>query len=477
MVPMSPATVFIVALVALAVGIALAVFVQRRATVAHPTDTAANTAADTAANIAAAMAADLAASQAAATAAAERQAAVAEAQAIAAARHAAEMSAMQTANTAAQTEALQRGLQAAMSALQVQAANERDVAVRSALEQVALMGKEALGSQNAAASADLTAKKDVIESRLGAIQTEVRSDLDRLSKLVNQLNDSTSQRFGQVDSSLRAHAEITQHLNSTTQGLREALASPNNRGQWGERMAEDILRSAGFIEHKQYRKRTAVEGDGQGIPDFTFMMPKGQVLFMDVKFPMAAYLRYLDANTEAERSTHRATFLRDVRMRVRELAKREYASSDSRSAVDNVLLFVPNETLSAFIHENDPALIDEAMRQNVVICSPLTLFAFLGIIRQAFDNYVMEQTSHEMMQLLGKFAQQWGKYSDSVDKVKKQFDTVQRSFDELATTRKRALERPLKDLEALRLDRGVAVDGELFAAEVLELEGYRELGA
>ena len=203
-------------------------------------------------------------------------------------------------------------------------------------------------------------------------------------------------------------------------------------------------------------------------------MPKGQVLFMDVKFPMSAYLRYLDATTDAERATHRATFLRDVRLRVRELARREYASADSRAAVDNVLLFVPNETLSAFIHENDPALIDEAMRQRVVICSPLTLFAFLGIIRQAFDNYVMEQTSHEMMQLLGKFAQQWGKYSESIDKVKRQFDTVQRSFDELATTRKRALERPLKDLEALRLDRGVAVDGELFAAEVLELEGYRE---
>ncbi|HRE01413.1 MAG TPA: DNA recombination protein RmuC, partial [Ilumatobacteraceae bacterium] len=126
----------------------------------------------------------------------------------------------------------------------------------------------------------------------------------------------------------------------------------------------------------------------------------------------------------------------------------------------------------------DPTVVDEALRQHVVICSPLTLFAFLGVIRQAFDNYVLEQTSHEMLQLLGKFAQQWTKYSHQVDRVKRQFDTVQKSFDELATTRRRALERPLKDLEALRLERNVAVDGELFAADVLQLEGYREgLGA
>lgn len=455
---MSIAVVVLVIVVALAAGAGVAAALLRRSG-------------------SAAIAAELAATRAAAAAATQTQAAVAEAQAVAAAAHTAAMTEFQVASAAAQAEALERALHTAVASLQVQAANERDTAVQAALNQVAVIGRQQLGAQSAAAAADLAAKKDVIESRLGQIQVEVRSDLDRLASLVGHLGESTSHRFGQVDSSLRAHAEITQHLNCTTQGLREALASPNNRGQWGERMAEDILRSAGFIEHKQYRKRTAVEGEGLGIPDFTFLMPKGQVLFMDVKFPMAAYLRYLEATSDAERSTHRATFLRDVRMRVRELARREYASSDSRAAVDNVLLFVPNETLSAFIHENDPALIDEAMRQNVVICSPLTLFAFLGIIRQAFDNYVMEQTSQEMMKLLGKFAQQWGKYSDTVDKVKKQFDTVQRSFDDLATTRKRALERPLKDLESLRLDRGVPVDGELFAAEVLELEGYRDIGA
>lgn len=370
---------------------------------------------------------------------------------------------------------IQQALQAALSTLQVEAAHQRDAAVNAALQQMLLIGREQLGAQAAAATADLSVKKDIIDARLGQIQTDVRSDIERLVAIVGQLGDATSQRFGQVDQSLRDHVEITQRLSTTTQSLREALASPNNRGQWGERMAEDIIRSAGLIEHKQYLKRTAVTGQERGIPDFTFLLPKGHVLFMDVKFPMAAYLRYLDATTDAERSVERATFLGDVRLRVKELARREYAQADERPTIDNVLLFVPNETLNAFIHENDPDLIDEAMQQHVVICSPLTLFAFLGVIRQAFDNFMIEQTSHEMLQMLGKFAQQWGKYAQSVDKVKRQFDAVSNSFQELATTRRRALERPLKDLEALRLDRGVEVSSELFGADVLELEGYVEL--
>ena len=374
-------------------------------------------------------------------------------------------------------ELVQQAVELAVAHANERAGQQRDQAVHAAMAQTAVLTREQLGVQAQIAEASLTGRHQLIDQRLGDMQAGVHADITRLAQLVQQLGDATSERFGQVDQSLRVHSEITQNLSSTTQSLREALASPNSRGQWGERMAEDIIRAAGLIEHAQYNKRTSVEGAGQGIPDFTFLLPKGHVLFMDVKFPMAAYLRFLDADTQAEQSAHRASFLRDVRMRVRELAKREYAKADNRPAIDNVLLFVPNETLSGFIHENDPDLIDEAMRQNVVICSPLTLFAYLGVVRQAFDNFMIEQTSQEMLALLGKFGQQWGKYAESIDKVKRQFDTVSKSFDELATTRKRALERPLKELDALRLERGLPVEGELFGAEILQMEGYRELGA
>jgi DNA recombination protein RmuC len=355
-------------------------------------------------------------------------------------------------------------------------------AAKLAVDQAITMSREQLGAHTQASDASLAGRQQLIDQRLGEVQTGVRTDIDRLSQLVQQLGDATSERFGQVDRSLQVHAEITQMLSSTTNSLREALASSNARGQWGERMAEDVLRLAGFHEGVNYRKRTAVEGEGRGIPDFTFLLPKGHVLFMDVKFPMASYLKFLDATNEAERSAHRATFVRDVRARVRELSKREYASTDDRSTVDNVLLFVPNETISAFIHESDNGLIEEAMSSKVVICSPLTLFAFLGVIRQAFDNFVIEETSQEILQLLGKFGQQWGKYTESVDKVKRQFDTLNRSFDELATTRRRALERPLNAIEDLRRKQQLPIDGQLFAVDETgevdgEIDNVRELGA
>ncbi len=398
------------------------------------------------------------------------------------------------ASRAETTESVQVAVDAAVSRAvadaRQQASAERDAAVQAALEQAALLQREqfqasmerqseqlvstttqvkahldaASAQMKEQTSSDLGAKKDVIDARLDQVHAEMRTELSKVTEMLTTLGQTSAQKFGEVESSLKAHMEIANTLSESTQALRSALANPQARGQWGERMAEDVLRLAGFVENVNYVKQAQIDG-GSGRPDYTFRMPKGQTLFMDVKFPMAAYLRYLEADTDAEREAHLKRFLTDVRARVKELSKREYAIEGGGSAMDNVLLFIPNEQITGFIHEHDPALIEDAMGQQIVMCSPLTLFAFLGVIRQAHDNYMIEQTSDEILQLIGKFGTQWTKYADQIDKIKRRFEGVERDFEALAGTRRRALERPLRELEAIRQQRNLPVDGELFALE------------
>jgi DNA recombination protein RmuC len=369
--------------------------------------------------------------------------------------------------------AVEAAVQHAVAQVRDQAVAERDAAVQAALEQTAVLQREQFGALALAAreqtTSELASKKDVIDARLDQVHAEMRSELTKLSEMVTTLGRSSAENFGQVTSSLQAHAEIANTLADSTRALREALANPQARGQWGERMAEDVLRLAGFVENVNYVKQTQIEG-GTGRPDYTFPMPKGHALYMDVKFPMASYLRYLEVATNAERDVHLKRFLSDVRLRVKELSKRDYAGESDTPSVDYVLLFIPNEQLTGFIHEHDAGLIDEAMGQKVVLCSPLTLFAFLGVIRQAFDNFMIEQTSDEILKLLGTFSAQWRKYNDQVDSVKKKFDQVDRAFEQLTGPRRRQLEKPLRQLDELRLQRNLPVDGELFATPIVSDE-------
>jgi len=50
----------------------------------------------------------------------------------------------------------------------------------------------------------------------------------------------------------------------------------------------------------QSSNNTKLDG-ATGRPDFTFTLPKGHELYMDVKFPLAGYLRFLDATYPAVR--------------------------------------------------------------------------------------------------------------------------------------------------------------------------------
>ena len=369
-------------------------------------------------------------------------------------------------------------LRLAVRQVQHQSHAEREAVVKAALEQAAVFNRELVGAQARAGEADLDAKKDLIASGLAQVQADLKSEFGRVNELVGQLQRDSAASLGAVQAQLRAHSETTQALSATTQGLREALASTKARGQWGERMAEDVLRLAGFIEHVNYEKQVSVD-DGTGIPDYTFLLPKGHVLYMDVKFPLAAYLRYLEASTDAERAAHCSAFLRDVKVRVKDLAARQYSGS-GRRAFGEVLLFIPNETISGFIHEHEPSLIEDALGQGIVLCSPITLFALLAVIRQAYDSFMVEQTSDEILRLLGAFNTQYDKFATSIDVLGKRIESAQRAFDDMNGTRRRQLERPLIKIEELRRAKGLAVDPLLTAgADVLELDDRRagDLGA
>jgi DNA recombination protein RmuC len=162
------------------------------------------------------------------------------------------------------------------------------------------------------ANAELDGRKSLIDQQLCSMNGE----LAKVGDLVRELEHDRRRAFGELANELqRQHAGLNA-LSEHTQQLREALASSKARGQWGERMAEDVLQLAGFLEGVNYRKQSTLAGAGR--PDYTFMLPNDLVLHMDVKFPLDNYVRYLEADNDIERVGRRDQFLRDVRDRVKE---------------------------------------------------------------------------------------------------------------------------------------------------------------
>lgn len=277
--------------------------------------------------------------------------------------------------------------------------------------------------------------------------------LDEKKKLIDQnlegmnlkLETITKQSI-ELKTSLEENKSETEKLRDTTGKLREILSSSQKRGQWGERMVEDILQFIGLVEHINYKKQVVVESGEK--PDYTFYLPKEKVLNMDVKFPLDHYERYVDSDNDVEMESEKTAFLKDVKNHVKAVASRTYIDTAS-GTLDYVMLFIPNESIYGFINKEKPDLINFALESRVLLCSPLTLYAVLSLIHQATRNFAMEEKATEILKLLDTFRVQWKKYVEQMDKLGRSIETVKKDYDGLVSTRTNQLEKPLKGIEAL----------------------------
>lgn len=329
--------------------------------------------------------------------------------------------------------------------------------LRSSTGELLKLAREQLTGQLQLGERDLEGKKRLIDQSLD----NLRADLRKMTDQVSGFEKDRVQKFGELSAHLVRSAEQTARLQETANHLHQALASTKTRGQWGERMAEDVLRLAGFVEGINYLRQKVLD-DAKSRPDYTFNLPQGLKVNMDVKFPLNSYLRFLETDSDADREASKAQFLRDVRARIKEVTTRDYINPEDKT-LDYVLVFIPNEQVYAFINQNDPGLIDEALRTKVILCSPFTLFAILAIIRQSLDNFSMERTAADMLRLVNAFKKEWEKFADSMEKMGEKLEAARREYQTLTTTRHNKLDKSIQKIEDMRRLKGI--DAEIGAAE------------
>ncbi|KAA3610134.1 MAG: DNA recombination protein RmuC [Calditrichaeota bacterium] len=293
---------------------------------------------------------------------------------------------------------------------------------------------------------NLQGKKALIDQTL----TGMKSELNKVQELVGKIENERKESYGQLSEQLKNSVEQTRHLQDTTNKLNNALSDSQRRGQWGERMAEDVLRMAGLIEGINYRKQKSLENSSSR-PDFTFLLPHDLIVNMDVKFPLSNYLSYLETNNDLERNQFKNQFLKDVRQRIKDVVTRDYINP-ANNTVDYMIVFIPNEQVYAFINEHDQGLLDDALKNKVILSSPVTLYAILAVIRQAVENFNLEQTAAQILDLLSDFNKQWDKFKEKMDSMGRKIEMAQKEFFELNTVRSNQLEKPLQKIDSIRTE-------------------------
>ena len=294
----------------------------------------------------------------------------------------------------------------------------------------------------------------VIIFKVSRMQETIKNSVkDSLLENIDKLYTSLSnlrEEYGKITSQLSMLPDI----NNDTKTLKSYLTNTKIRGNWGERLVEDIINAVGLKEGINYEKQSA-QGDNR--PDYTFYLPNGKVINLDAKFPLDNYRRFIEAESDTEKENYKKEFIKDVKNRIKEVASRDYVNENT---VDFATVFIANEGTYAFLLSEEPGIIDEALSKQIVLTSPTTLYALLSVVRKATEYYMLEKSVKEVLDLLQRFKKEWGAFTTDFDKVDKAIDNLRESFNKLSTTRKNKLDSILVELEAKALSEGSTKDTE-----------------
>ena len=121
---------------------------------------------------------------------------------------------------------------------------------------------------------------------------------------------------------------------------------------------------------------------------------------MDVKFPLENFSRMLEVPDTEDDSGYKKAFLRDIKDKIKEVTGRDYINPNENT-LDFVILFIPNERIASYIHENFPEIFDMAVSSKVTLTSPYNLISFVSMIQRAFHNFYQKENIRDILLLIG----------------------------------------------------------------------------
>ena len=278
----------------------------------------------------------------------------------------------------------------------------------------------------------------------------ISDNFAELQKVIQESDREAAKTAASLTERLRQLGEQTEKMGMTATRLTNALRGDSKQaGDWGELVLQDLLDSQGFKRGFDYDVQDTLtdeegfivrnEDTGRAMrPDVVLHYPGNQDVVIDAKVSIKAYYDYVNEPSDQVKLQMLDRHVQSVRSHVKELASKDYSRyiQSPRTAIDFVIMYVPNEAALQVALARDPKLWTEAFDKKVFISSTQNLFAILRMIQIAWRQHNQTENQKKIVGLaeqlvsrIGLFAERTQKIGRDIDMLTADFTDMQKSVD------------------------------------------------
>ena len=337
------------------------------------------------------------------------------------------------------------------------------------------VSQEALRQNNAAF---LELAKSRFETMAKEAEGSLATKQEQMNKVVEPMKvllDEYQKRLAEIE---RSRGEDKQHLTNLLASLRDshvrldtqtsqlvsALRRPTTRGRWGEITLRRLVEMAGMSSYCDFCEQQSVDGEDGGRlrPDMVVTLPNERRVVIDSK---VVYDNFADGVNETDEQRRAECFrlhARAVRMRCNDLSLKAYQDQFA-GTLEFVVMFLPGEAFLYAAVEQDPSLIEDALRNKVVVATPTTLIALLKAIefgwrqqRVAESAAEIQRLGEQLHQRIGVFVEHFARLGKSLDGAADAYNDAMVSLERnLLTTTQRFEEHGVRSAKLVPLPDGI----------------------